>query len=170
MKKLLPITVALALGFAAFTAFKPATLHANSTTLSAAGPAGRPVSDSVSAVRGEVRLERGAGDASNTAVLNPVSYTSSPVNATFTAGLSPSATPAYCGAFRVLVTNWGVTDVVFYSNMTKTAIVLTGNSPAGTVVKAGTSGFMDVQARDGETVHFHGLTQTGNLSYSIQSF
>ena len=170
MKKLLTVTVALALGFAAFTAFTtPATLHANSTTLSAPGNAGRPVQDALSNIRGELRLERGIGDASNSVALSPLSNTSSPVNVTFTTSLSPSGAVPYAGAFAVQVTNSGPTDAVFYANMTKTAIGV-GAAPAGSIVKAGTSGTLYVQARDGIFVHFHGLTQTANISYTIQSY
>lgn len=167
MKKLQSITMVALLGLTLAT-----SVHANTSTLGAPGGAGRPQSDTITAARGEVRLERGVGDFSlgmnYPAVL---SSTCTLVNATSTAGLSPSATTPYVGAFRILVTNVGPTTAVFFPSMSGTAIAGTACSQtAGIMLLTNTSGEVIVQGRDGINIQAHGLTATASLNIGVANY
>ena len=173
MKKLLTVTVALVLGFVAFGIMTaPAALHANKTTMGQPGPAGRPQSDTTSSARFEGYYDRAIEDCSNPkGVAGVLSYTSSPINITFTAGLGwvPGAASGYAGVYVLTVTNFGPTDAVLLIDQTSTAMTLT--TVAGDRIPAGQSFTKNIQQTDGVTAHLFGLTQTtGTLNYTVCNY
>lgn len=171
MKKLLTVTVALALGFVAFAAITaaPASLHANKTTMSTPGFAGRPQSDSASSARFEGYYDRAMEDCSTpTGAAGILSYTSKPINVTFTAGLGWTSNQ-YAGVYVVKVTNFGATDALVFLNQTPTAMTLT--QTAGDRVPAGQTLSLNVQQTDGVTLHIFGLTQTtGTIDWTVCNY
>jgi hypothetical protein len=171
MKKHLHLIVAAALSVGmglAFQAAAPSPLKANTTTMQAPGNAGRPMADSITGARAEVRLERGIGDCSNTAALTALSSTSQPINVTSVAKLSPSGSTPYPGVFHLTVVNLGPSDAVVYVNTTATAIITT-TCPAGVRVLANTSQTITLASRDGLTAHAQGVSATALLAYTICS-
>lgn len=90
-------------------------------------------------------------------------------NLTATTALSPSATVPYAGNFVLNVTNPNVScSMVVFLSMSSTS--QTSSTPAGEVVKPYESKTIQVQARDGITAHFQGLTGpcTVNLGVANQ--
>lgn len=167
MKKLLSISMVALLGLTLAT-----SVHANTSTLGIPGPAGRPQSDTITAARGEVRLERGVGDFSlGVNYPSVASATCTVVNLTSVAGLSPSATIPYVGAFRVFVTNVGPTTAVFFPSMSQTAIAGTACSQtAGILLLTNTSADLVVQGRDGANIQAHGLTAAASLNIGVANY
>lgn len=161
-------------GLAAFVLIAAISLHAaNTNTTNLSGPAygnnkllynGTATGAARQGFQGVLAL--GDGDCAPGVSGFATSASSTAVNLTSTAGLSPSATTPYAGNFVIKVTNASASaSVVFFANMTATSI--TSANPAGDVIKPLESRAIIVQARDGITGHFQGLTGPASYAYSI---
>jgi hypothetical protein len=138
---------------------------ANSSAVGAPGYSGRPQADVFTNTRLQSNFDHGWGDASlGQSVSGVASAVSAPINISTTAGLAAGASN-YTGPFGIYVVNTSLSSLVAFLSMTKTPI--TSSTPAGAVVAAGSSVFIEAQPRSGLTLHLQGLTSTVSANYSV---
>lgn len=141
-----------------------AVLSANSATLGPPGNKGLDINDSERKNALRQAPVYGMGDCSLGAAATVVSYTSSVVNATSTAGINWT-TNKYSGILTLYVVNTGKSSLVAYGSMTATTIV--SATPSGAVILAGQGTTLTCQARDGFSFHLQGLTATTTANYGV---
>ena len=107
----------------------------------------------------------GLGDCGAGASASATSLTSTPINLTFTVGMSPESIPAYYGTLSIYLVNTGDSSAVAWVNNKPGAIE--NGTPGGMIVKAGEGGLLYAPSRSGLTLHLQGLTTTTSVTYAI---
>ncbi len=150
-----------------FLLLAPLAHSTNSTDMQVPGNAGRPTTDTVTHAQVVQSFDRGTADCSAGASAQAVSYTSTAINLTFTAGLD-FENDGYTGPLLVNIVNTGNSSLVAWAGMTDSAVA--GNTPAGQVIAAGTSGQVRASCRDGIFVHLQGLTDTADCNFQVCNY